>query len=300
MADSPLDGIREIYDESVREADKQGYADAYKKCAELFCENVNKEYALKENPVHFSDIEYLDGYFIFGHGTNSVVHFHVDECQGWKFGIWWNKREGDNDAFTGEFFAQFEETIDKFKPSRSEICGSIQVNIDSSMSYSCRVGELIRFIRDEPYLAFCRDYNGWDYNTKYHSREEAEAEYRKYREYRENKVKYTSMMDEKILQYVTDRVLPVFHNAEIIDRGSSWSPRYDVVAPFSDNTDIVGEPGLYDWFDKEDEEGQEILAGYKALLDEAQGYADKYEFFYFRPIHNLIMFYEDKTDISYG
>lgn len=293
MADSPLDGIREIYDASVREADKQGYADAYKKCAELFFEKVNKEYALEENPVHFSDIQYLDGYYIFGYGTNSVVHFHVDECPGWKFGIWWNKREGDNDAFTGEFFAQLEEEIDKFKPSRSEISANIQVNLSqTAMCHAYGAAEQIRFIRDEPYLAFCRDYNGWNYNTEYHSREEAEAEYRKYREYRENKVKYTSMMDEKILQYVTDHVLPAFRNAEIVDRGSSWSPRYEAVAPFSDNTDLVGEPGLYDWFDKEDEEGQEILAGYKALLDEAQGYADKYEFFYFRPIHNLIMFYE--------
>ena len=291
MADNPLDAIREVYNESVMEADKHGYADAYKKCAELFFENVNKEYALKENPVHFSDIEYLDGYFIFGYGTNSVVHFHVDECPGWKFGVWWNKREGDNDAFTGEFFAQFEETIDKFKPSRSEICGSIQVNIDSSMSYSCRVGEQIRFIRDDPYLAFCRDYNGWDYNTKYHSREEAEAEYRKYREYSDTRTHYTQMMDEKILQYVADHVLPVFRNAEIVDRGSSWSPRYDIIAPYADNPDMVDEPGCYGWFEEGDKHGEEILAGFQALLAEGKEYADKYQFFYFRPLHDSITFY---------
>ena len=293
MPDGPLDAIREIYDESVKEADKLGYADSYKKCAEMFFENVNKGSALEERPVHFSNIQYLDGYYIFGHGTNSVVHFHVDECPGWKFGVWWNKQKGNNDAFTGEFFAQFEENIDKFKPSRSEICGSIQVNlgIKSSMCYSYEAGKQIRFIRDEPYLAFCRDYNGWDYNTEYHSREEAEAEYRKYREYKENKIHYTQMMDEKILQYVAEHVAPLFHGAEIVDRGSSWSPRYDLVAPFEANYDLVGEPGCYDWFNKDDEEGQKVLAGFKALLKEAESYADKYEFFYFRPIHDSITFY---------
>lgn len=297
MADSPLDGIREIYNASVMEADKLGYADSYRKCAELFFKNVNEEWPLREKPVYFSDIEYLDGYFIFGYGTNSVVHFHVDECPGWKFGIWWNKQKDDKDVFTGEFFAQFEEEIDKFKPSRSEIGAKIQVNLgEHDMCFAYGAGEQIRFIRDEPYLAFCRDYNGWDYNKEYHTREEAEAEYRKYREYRDNKDKYTAMMDEKILKYVADKVLPVFHNAEIIDNGPSWSPRYHIVAPFADNTDFVGEPGIYEWFGDEDKEGKEILAGFKALLDEANAYSDQYEFFYSRPVSQTITFYAESNE----
>jgi len=291
MPDGPLDAIREIYDESVQKMDELGYADSYKKCAEMFFENVNKGSALKERPVHFSDIQYLDGYYIFGHGTNSVVHFHVDECPGWKFGIWWSPPKEGSHSFPGEFFAQYEEEIDKFKPSRSSICAKIQADLDQSLCYTFSAENQIRFIRDEPYLAFCRDYMDWDYNTEYHSREEAEEEYRKFRTYMENKTHYTELMDGKILQYVAEHVAPLFHGAEIVDRGSSWSPRYDLVAPFEANYDLVGEPGCYDWFEKEDEEGQKIIAGFKALLKEAESYEDKYEFFYFRPIHDSITFY---------
>ena len=39
----------------------------------------------------------------------------------------------------------------------------------------------LKFIRDEPMLAFCRDYCSWNYNQEYHTREEAEQEYLHYK-----------------------------------------------------------------------------------------------------------------------
>ena len=33
--------------------------------------------------------------------------------------------------------------------------------------------EMLEFIHNEPDLAFCRAYCGWDYNREYHTREEA-------------------------------------------------------------------------------------------------------------------------------
>jgi len=294
MSENPFEAIANIYNYAVEEADKLGYANTFKKCAELFFKAVNEESALRDNPVHFSDVEYLDGYFIFGSGTNSVVHFHIDECPGWKFGIWWNVPEEGKSSVSGDFFAQFEEAIDKFKPSASEINGKINIDPDGNFSASVwGVSREIRFIRDEPYLSFCRSYCFWDYNTEHHTREEAEQEYREYRERKDNEYNYTALVDGKILMFVREKVLPIFKNARIVDRGDGWSPRYDVVAPLKDNTDIVNKRGCYNWFAEDDEEGQKIMDEFNVLIKEGEDYGDKYGFYYSAPIHSNIGFYEE-------
>lgn len=294
MGKNPLEAIVKIYNDAVEDADKLGYADTFKKCAELFFRAVNDNYVMEDGPVHFSDIEYLDGYYIFGFGTNSVVHFHIDECPGWKFGIWWSTPEEGKPYVSGEFFAQFEEAIDKFKPSASEICRNISIYPDESFESSVwSVSKEIRFIRNEPTLAFCRTYCGWDYNTEYHTREEAEGEYREYREREENKYHYTSLVDKKILKFVEEKVLPMFRNARIEDMGEGYHPRYDIVAPLKDNTDVVNEPGWYGWFENDYEDRQKVMAEFNALIEEGKKYGDQYGFYYFTPIHNSIGFYEE-------
>ena len=88
MADKhPLEALKDFYEESVKEADANRSPEIHK---------ANTEALFKELPYSIEDIEYLDGYFIFGFGTNSVVHFHIKECPGWKFGIWWGTRGTDN------------------------------------------------------------------------------------------------------------------------------------------------------------------------------------------------------------
>ena len=298
MIENPFDSIKNIYDNMVEDVDKLGYAKTFKKCTELFFEAANEDYTLKENaPIHFSDIEYLSGYYIFGHGTNSVAHFHIDECPGWKFGIWWNVPKEGQSFITGIFFTQFEEAIDKFKPSASQICRNITIYPDEccryQIPYVLPASEEIKFIRDEPYLAFCRDYYWWDYNKEYHTQEEAKSEYQKYRESKDNEYHYTALMDKKILEFVEKKVLPVFKNAEIIDHGDGWSPRFDVVAPLKDNRDIVNECGCYDWFENDDEAGQIIMAEYNRLIKMGKEYGNQYRFYYSTPIHGTITFYEE-------
>jgi len=177
----PFETLNEVYCKNVAEADSAGYADKLKESTDLFFRFVN-DCLRDENSVHFEDVEYLDGYFLFAFGSNSVIHFHIKECPGWKFGIWWQIPDGSNPKqryINGEFFAQYEENIDKFKPSRSEICAQITARPwNEEAERSCRDAvSCITFIRDEPYLAFCRDYWGWDYNTEYHTREEAKSEF---------------------------------------------------------------------------------------------------------------------------
>ena len=113
MNNNPLKALSDIYIDGVKEADAKGYAEVFKACGDAFFKDVN-EYPYDDGPeYHFEDIIYLDGYFIFGSGTNSIVHFHVNECPGWLFGIWWNEPD-ENERVEGQFFTQYEEARDKF------------------------------------------------------------------------------------------------------------------------------------------------------------------------------------------
>lgn len=187
---NPFDDFIEAYKDNVNERDKAGYAEDFKRCFKLFVENVNRE--LDERTLHFEDVEYLDGYFFFAFGTNSVVRFHIKECPGWLFGIWWNMPDKSKEevisSISGDFFAQFEETIDKFKPSRSPLCETVTAHLEEKDQPYCtcwKAAAMIKFIMTEPNLAFCRDYLGWDYNREFHSREEAEKEYLQFCEHRD-------------------------------------------------------------------------------------------------------------------
>ena len=287
--------IAEMYEDQVKKNDKAGYAEKLKVCAELFFQMINEEYTLKDSPVHFNDIQFLDGHFIFGSGTNTVVHFRIDECPGWLFGIWWTIPDGSNSNqkyISGEFFAQYEETVDKFKPSRSAICSTITLIPDGDcQNYSCyTAAKMISFIRDEPYLAFCRDYCDWNYNEEYHTRDEAKAVYDKYRVRKDNKVKYTKEFDDKILAFVKDKILPLFTDAKIRDLGENWSPRYEVVAPLKKNKDVVKKYGSYCWFDDDDEEGKKTMEEFNALKEECYAIANEYDFCWFSPIDSIITF----------
>lgn len=170
-----LKALKGAYEAEVKRQDEKHDPEILKRATNEVFEALKKE--IKED-ISFTDIEYSDGYFFFAMGSNTVVQFHIPECPGWLFGIWW-RFESESIA-KGELFAQYEANIDKFKPSASQLCQKIQVSWGktSGTSFATTVYEaawMIRYIIKEPYLAFCRDYNYWDYNREYHTREEAKA-----------------------------------------------------------------------------------------------------------------------------
>ena len=248
----------------------------------------------------FSDVQYLDGYYIYGFGTNSVVHFHINECPGWKFGLWWDiPEEKDSKFLNGTVFAQFEETIDKFKPSKSIFNIDFTCDLDGhDFSNLWQVSKMIEFIRKEPYLAFCRDYCEWNYNSEYHTREEAKAVYYEYRQWRDTKIKYTKENDEKILLFVREKIVPHFPHSYISDSGPSVSPRYSLVAPYRYNKDLVDEPGFYGWFDPSIEEEKNLEQEWKAIVKDCDDISDQYHFYWSRPIYDSIYFYGVKLSDS--
>ena len=298
--DNPLLVVSDMYNAQVEEHDKAGYAQRLKEATEVFFKDVNAMFNFfDENPVHFTDVEYLDGYFVFSFGTNTVIHFHIEECPGWIFAIWWDIPDSGEElanTIKGKFFTQYEETVDKFKPSRSEICCDISVEF-SGADKSCECYEArkaINFIRNEPALAFCRDYCGWDYNAEYHTREEAEQKLNKYKVFAKNKSKYTAICNDKVLTFVREKVLPQFNDAEM-RRDEGWSPEYHIAAPYESNKDICDEPGMYDFFD-DDEEGKALAAEFASIKEECDAIADKYGFMWFSPVGDNVLVYDEDKD----
>lgn len=297
---NPFEAIAEAYEEQTEELDKRGYADKFKRCAELFFEEVNDDVLPNEPKFQFEDIEYLDGYFIFSHGTNSVVHFHIKECPGWKFGIWWempNEKESDGKRIKGECFAQYENEIDKFKPCTSEIRATISVIFDNPEPIGCfyKALRMLQFIRDEPYLAFCRHLYAWNYNEEYHTREEAEREYKEHQRQMETEEMYIPVLNEKVLKFVREKILPCFNNAEIIEDEPYSSPKYKVIAPCSKNTDIIEKPGFYSWFEYDDLEGKELENELNFIEIECRAFAKGHGFIWYPPIDHDIYFFDEDT-----
>lgn len=168
---------------------KNKYASTYKACTQHFFNKINNYLGYPVDVSCFKDIIFLNGYYIFDFGTNSVVHFRISRCAGWLFGIWWEKPEKKQEDIHGKVFAQFEETIDKFKPSASASSEEFTVNPKTGeMTGLDRVISMVNFISYTPYSAFCRQYGGYGWDNEYTiTEEEAKKEYEEYLFWKENK-----------------------------------------------------------------------------------------------------------------
>ena len=92
----------------------------------------------------------------------SMVYFRVKQLKGWMIGFWFT---GEGDKFTMELFAQHEDNVDKFKPSRSVYMTSRTINQDITLvSWTALVRTSIREVlyplKYDKYLAYYRDYWG--------------------------------------------------------------------------------------------------------------------------------------------
>ena len=110
---------------------------------------------LRKEGIIVTGVEFLDGYFIFAMGEDSVVHFHVKGLKNWKFGIWINM---DYEKQTIKCFAQHEQFIDKFKPSdslfletvsRYSLCSLIE-NKDNARWVYYDIIKMIKHIKNNP------------------------------------------------------------------------------------------------------------------------------------------------------
>ena len=123
------------------------------------------DYIRKNSKFNPYDIEYGDTYFVFTGDPDSVIHFRVKGVsKQWKFGMWVHAEFlGDSEHSEDpviQFFAQWEKDIDKFKPSRSDICVSVtaqrfaeDINDEGWMFYD--IMHALDMMRNHPILCYC-------------------------------------------------------------------------------------------------------------------------------------------------
>lgn len=254
---NPFSSIIELYSESVKKADSLGLSEVYKQATEVIFNGLKERLPFD---INITGVEYLDGYFIFGHGTNSVVHFHINETPGWKYGLWWSpvsksedeEDEADQEYFTdrlrGELFAQYEEEIDKFKPSASMISETFTIYLPAPASnLTWGFAEDIKFIHDEPYLAFYREMHYTDFNKEYVSRAKAKAYFERHFKEKKLEEETEALNDKEMLKAIYEMLTDEIDEGTcfVQDRGDFCSPRYEIIIK---NTWGI-EDGCYRLFD---------------------------------------------------
>ena len=257
-------GILDITESQRKKMDRMGFGEVYKVITDQF---INEDCAYTESNCSFlkqnynldsitiTDIEIGDSYFIFSHGSNSIVQFKIKECPNWLFAIWWEpgippaqqakknfKPKLTNvNYIIGSFFAQYIPAIDKFKPSRSKYCVEIRYDLKDiegkflpkpEFSWSRDYLRMVGFIHAHPALAFYRQWHGADFNYEYVTEAEAEKEFAEYIKDEIESAQAKEDFRKEVLNYYKDVFLPALGVEEyrIVDRGDCVSPRYEIYA----------------------------------------------------------------------
>lgn len=213
---------------------------------------------LKSQNYTITTEQYGDGYFIFDYGPNTVVHFRLKETPGWLYGVWWSfkvNKEGII-SIVGEFFAQYEEEIDKFKPSASYY-GCDMLSLVAADGSICldegKVISIINFIRDHPYRAW----NGHiDFNDKI-SGIRAWFNYQKRQRYLRKGKRLEKNLYKDICKFakIASKLLKYTNNITVEDYGEGVYPRY-FFQLITTPDEGFKEKGCYELWEKNDAIGQ--------------------------------------------
>lgn len=289
MSDNPFKELVDIYNASVEKADSAGFATVYKQATDIVFNNLKEELTqLYKLNITITDVEYFDGYYLFGMGTNSVVHFHIKETPGWKYGIWWSPvaRQDfteenptyENDRLRCNLFTQYEEEIDKFKPSASMIAEELTIHLDETLKDSVwRFAQDVKFIHDEPYLAFYREMHYSDFNREHISRAEAKSYFKRYLKKKELEKRVAFLNDLEMLSTIYTILKDDIDTGDcfVQDCGSNCSPRYEII--FKNTCGI--DDGYYVFFDLFVEDvAKEMEKLFNKKLSECKKRANKAKF----------------------
>jgi hypothetical protein len=296
---NPIKGLVDIYEESVKESDEAGLAEVYKQATERVFNNIREELEYT-----IEDVEYLDGYFIFGMGTNSVVHFHIKETPGWKYGIWWSpvsKQDSEDPEHPSSYetnrlycsiFTQYEEEIDKFKPSASTFVKEFTFYLDNTSGYGMwEFVKSIKFIHEEPYLAFYREMTYTDFNHEHVTRAKAKSYFERHFKQKRLAKETTAFNDKELLKTIYTILKEDIDEGScfIHDRGDNWHPRYEIVMknPF----DVLEvEDGCYGIFDiLEEAYATEAQKLWDETIKDCEKRADKADSYWYKCCHDSLM-----------
>lgn len=200
---------------------------------------------MKDKGYHPIDVRYGDGYLI-QYDKDSVVTFHIKECKGWLFGLWWEK-----DHKTFDFFAQYEKEIDKFKPCASTFTQSgylsgVGSNMETTVNWD--ILPIIKFIKKHRYLAWNYDQHSCVYVWDYVGRFKAWRNYIKHWwKYYVRLPRIKKKMVQRYLILMDKFGKSCLCNYRIIDGnkgGFSCSPRFEIICDSILGEDLA--PGFYE------------------------------------------------------
>jgi len=250
---------------------------------------------MQDSSITISDIQYYGGYFIFDfEASNAVMHFNIDGCKNWKFGIWWNY---DKDKLTGEFFCQHKRYLDKFKPSYSIYNYTIEYQVkdgqivDDGIHYNImQIANACRFIKSHPYLAAMKDFRGYDYNVVKQRPVRAFVEYyydgfkKSFRE--SMHYRFDMIMKRQLEKYAAKSFSG--YSWEVIDEGECTSPRYELQVLLPDNDEQ--KTGRYGLFEDDDLENKNAWKKKKNRLRKISDFLGAY---WYNGVSDSLVFWKE-------
>lgn len=131
---------------------------------------------LKDAGFTITNVEELDGYYIFDFGEKSVYHFDIKEIKNWKFGLWIVDTKDDSgfDIYRIALFGDKVDWIDKFKPSAVPVTNTIEIPIpffndndpsDEEVSYEINCELSWDLIKDLHHLKHTRVFKEYIINS---------------------------------------------------------------------------------------------------------------------------------------
>lgn len=231
--------------------------------------NVIREYKFKPY-----DIQYGNVYFVFNRGDDSVVHFKIHGCRGWKFGMWINSEYLDEENRKDEpktygegykvvsIFAQYEKDIDKFKPSASTFCVEYEAREwEKHLEYPnpwYKIKEMIGMIKRHPLISYAGhagSHSGYIYKSFLlyflkHRSKDVISDIRKVF----NKVFHSGWLKLKVLFAKRSKIIEsiVIEDFEKENPGWSTGYLYKVKITFNEAaTEIEEQKWLNRWFRKD-------------------------------------------------
>lgn len=167
---------------------------------------------LLADSFNFVEEIYPDGYLI--QGDHKMWHFELKECPDWLFGVWienkgdWSDDDDAKEWYSVSVFAQHKNYINKFKPTASSLLVESELYIPALKDEGLdeyeaeKLTDLMRFVREQPYLAWYRDTHLTDFNLKYVSPEEAKKDFEASEKERLATIKAQAEMEEEEMAWM--------------------------------------------------------------------------------------------------
>lgn len=218
-----------------------------KKLGERFFRKLEEVTGFTVSEVNPPSLEYLKWFDDVGQPV-----FRIKEIPEWLFSIWF-----DDDNVSGAFFGQFEDAIDKFKPSASmysfdfRATGEKDEDGDPTVCDSdlCRVASAIRYIAAEPEMAFYRDVFYADYNEQLVTKEEARLQYVLYKRDQELRERLSEYLGRQAKKFVEEELVPkggILESAKV--EYDEEHRHYSIIVPYEGNEARFPKgPGEYYW-----------------------------------------------------